>query len=957
MKKLAFLMLLFSVSAFAQTNTRWDWQATTVTGAGQMLPVLALPGAYVNFYTGCTALPCTTPAVTYAAATGATACPSNAQVVWQPPVLAGCHATADSEGNFGGWFQTGAYQYTVTVSGHVSGPYNFNVGGGGGGSPIVVEINGVPISPASPANLVDTTSVTWQFVGGNIEATAAGGSSGCEGSVPGDNTSTDCGFENRVGDTAATPASVSTYGAQQLATNAATNVIAVGNLNGSGLTGKDLTIFGDTNANNFHFRNFSTNETAVIIGRTNVNGTSGSPCSAEEFLLAIGENNDLPCQGGTIFEATMLGDSNFAEFDGTTPNTADLQDVVALGWENGWQGQLDSGPRILGDWDEAVLIGSKAGAEINSGGDVVAIGDFPLCCTPGSVSSVTVSDIIAIGDLPGSGIVNGESVDVLIGVTPGGASLANSTHSPGSEQIGIGDGDIESSFGTDVIGIGDSAIGSLHNASPSVDYFNTGNDVIGIGNHAGQANSTGADNIYIGDYAGCNGCGPTTIGNANTTGSHNVWIGDTAGQNTTAQLSNTIGIGYQAFNTASNQIVFGNPSMTQAILYGAPRFPSILSAPCVGTDASGNLINNPGCTGGGSFTYPAGTGVVTVAGGSAWGTTLGVQGTDTSLLSSGTISGTGVAICTDSSGGATTVGCPSTGMTWPAGGAGIPNYTGSSAWGTSYSASNTIPANFISTLNQNTTGTAAGLSGSQTANFFYAAPNGSSGTAAFRAIVAADIPTLNQNTTGNAGTATALAATPSLCTTGQAPTGILPNGNATGCASLAGAGVSSVAMTGDGVLLNATVPGSPITTSGTLAPTLHTQTANTVFAGPPSGSAASPTFRALVAADVPIPSNVTRSICSGTQALSTTNFTPGQTVSFSLTCTGAQVGDTPNCKNATNPSGVVGYDVTVNGGYVLTIDVGVYGSNVITINQKSSLLNTTFSSGVGAMSLVCTIVR
>ena len=47
-------------------------------------------------------------------------------------------------------------------------------------------------------------------------------------------------------------------------------------------------------------------------------------------------------------------------------------------------------------------------------------------------------------------------------------------------------------------------------------------------------------------------------------------------------------------------------------------------------------------------------------------------------------------------------------MTWPSG-AGIPNYSGSSSWGTTYSASHTIPANFISTLNQNTTGTAANI--------------------------------------------------------------------------------------------------------------------------------------------------------------------------------------------------------------------------------------------------------
>lgn len=44
--------------------------------------------------------------------------------------------------------------------------------------------------------------------------------------------------------------------------------------------------------------------------------------------------------------------------------------------------------------------------------------------------------------------------------------------------------------------------------------------------------------------------------------------------------------------------------------------------------------------------------------------------------------------------------------------------------------------------------------GSQTANYFLAAPNGAAGAPAFRAIVAADIPTLNQSTSGNAATAT-----------------------------------------------------------------------------------------------------------------------------------------------------------------------------------------------------------
>ena len=47
------------------------------------------------------------------------------------------------------------------------------------------------------------------------------------------------------------------------------------------------------------------------------------------------------------------------------------------------------------------------------------------------------------------------------------------------------------------------------------------------------------------------------------------------------------------------------------------------------------------------------------------------------------------------------------------------------------------------------------------------------------------------------------------------------------------------------------VSGSPVTTSGTLTGTLANQTANTIFAGPTTGAAAAPTFRALVADDIP----------------------------------------------------------------------------------------------------------
>jgi len=47
------------------------------------------------------------------------------------------------------------------------------------------------------------------------------------------------------------------------------------------------------------------------------------------------------------------------------------------------------------------------------------------------------------------------------------------------------------------------------------------------------------------------------------------------------------------------------------------------------------------------------------------------------------------------------------------------------------------------------------------------------------------------------------------------------------------------------------VSGSPVTGSGTITVTFDNQTANTVLAGPSTGAAATPAFRALVAADIP----------------------------------------------------------------------------------------------------------
>ena len=71
--------------------------------------------------------------------------------------------------------------------------------------------------------------------------------------------------------------------------------------------------------------------------------------------------------------------------------------------------------------------------------------------------------------------------------------------------------------------------------------------------------------------------------------------------------------------------------------------------------------------------------------------------------------------------------------------------------------------------------------------------------------------------------------------------------------------VSSVALT---MPSEFTVTGSPVTGSGTLAVTKATESANTVFAGPTSGGAVAPTFRTLVAADMPAGTGTVTSVAA-----------------------------------------------------------------------------------------------
>lgn len=82
---------------------------------------------------------------------------------------------------------------------------------------------------------------------------------------------------------------------------------------------------------------------------------------------------------------------------------------------------------------------------------------------------------------------------------------------------------------------------------------------------------------------------------------------------------------------------------------------------------------------------------------------------------------------------------------------------------------------------------------------------------------------------------------------------ITPTGTNIVIAATGGGGGGSGTVTSVGLALPSifSVSGSPVTTSGTLTGSLANQNANLVWAGPSTGSPATPTFRSLVAADIP----------------------------------------------------------------------------------------------------------
>jgi hypothetical protein len=165
--------------------------------------------------------------------------------------------------------------------------------------------------------------------------------------------------------------------------------------------------------------------------------------------------------------------------------------------------------------------------------------------------------------------------------------------------------------------------------------------------------------------------------------------------------------------------------------------------------------------------------------------------------------------------------------------------------------------------------------------------------------------------------------------------------------------VTSVALADGSTTPIYSVSGSPVTSSGTLTFSLSNQSANQVFAGPTTGSAAQPTFRALVSNDIPSLSSIYLALAGGTMSGSinmnsnsitslATPVNPGDAV------TKAYV---DNFINATSWKTAVLVATTANitlSGEQTIDGVLTSSSRVLVKNQSSAANNGIYISGSGA---------
>lgn len=172
---------------------------------------------------------------------------------------------------------------------------------------------------------------------------------------------------------------------------------------------------------------------------------------------------------------------------------------------------------------------------------------------------------------------------------------------------------------------------------------------------------------------------------------------------------------------------------------------------------------------------------------------------------------------------------------------------------------------------------------------------------------------------------------------------------ATKTVNTSAATVTSVGLSAPNIF---SVTNTPVTTSGTLTLSLANQNANMIFAGPASGAAAAPTFRALVSADLPsatatvkggviVGSNITLSSdtisLTGTNVTAALGYTPlnkaGDTMSAGLTISS----NTATLLTLTKSNATGSTNVTMTVGSASELLIGNGTSTILTLTSAGVL--------------------